>query len=379
MKTQAVIGAAFGDEGKGKVVSYLCSKSENPLVIRYCGGQQAGHHVILRNGLDHVCSNFGSGALQGFDTYWSKYCTVDPIAVLNELDILKEKGVDPTLYIDPQCPITTPYESSYNKSLDKQNGHGSCGVGVGQTIQREKDHYHLQFVDLQYPSVLKMKYELIARKYYNDQLFDGKDFIQSCQELIDCRNVKLLEYFPGTHHIDYSNYIFEGSQGLLLDQKIGFFPHVTRANTGTKNIIKSGIVPDEVLLVTRAYQTRHGNGPMTNNDISTNNLPNPYEQNFDTGFQGKFRTSLLDLDLLQYGFRKDKHIHKLIEYLPSRVTLVVTCIDLLKEYSLTSKGKTLCFDNEYQFIERIKRELQVGAVYLSRTPYPEMGLNSRIV
>lgn len=367
MKTQAVIGAGFGDEGKGKVVSCLCSKSENPLVIRYCGGQQAGHHVVIRNRLDHVCSNFGSGTLQGFDTYWSKYCTVDPIAILNELDVLGRKGISPILYLDERCPITTPYDQEYNRGIENKKQHGSCGVGVGQTIKREKDHYSLLVSDLKYPSVFRIKLELLTKKYYSCLGNEIDDFLRACEELISCPNIKTPSAYIFGDNL-YDNCIFEGSQGLLLDQKIGFFPHVTRANTGTKNILEMVDDPIEIYLVTRAYQTRHGNGPMTNEDLPHKILPNPYEQNFDTGFQGKFRMSILDLDLMRYAIQKDPYLRQNNQ----NINLVITCLDLMQEYSLRSGGKTLCFDNEDQFIERIKRELQVGTVYLSRTPYPEI-------
>ena len=114
MISKAVIDCGFGDSGKGKVVSYFCSYFDHPLVIRFSGGQQAGHHVVLPDGPEHVFSNFGSGTLQGIPTYWSKYCTVDPVGILNELDILKDKGVEPKLYIDSFCPVTTPYEKTFN-------------------------------------------------------------------------------------------------------------------------------------------------------------------------------------------------------------------------------------------------------------------------
>jgi len=366
MKTQAVIGAAFGDEGKGKVISTLAALSDNPLIIRYCGGQQAGHHVVLRNGLDHVCSNFGSGTLQGFDTYWSKYCTVDPVAVLNELDVLKSKGISPFLYIDERCPITTPYDKAYNKETEKNNQHGSCGVGVGQTIQREEDHYSLRISDLRHPSVFKIKLELLTKSYYHYQGLEIDDFIQTCEELFECPNVLLVDRIPDAKL--YDNYIFEGSQGLLLDQEIGFFPHVTRANTGTKNILDMGFTP-EIFLVTRVYQTRHGNGPMTNENWPSNNLPNPYEQNSDDGSQGKFRTSILDLDLLRYAISKDPYL-----YDHGNLSLVITCLDLVKEYVVTREGNVLNLGNEEEFVARIGEELHIQHVYLSRNPYPEFEL-----
>lgn len=107
MANKAVIGLGFGDEGKGLFTDYLCSQSANPLVVRFSGGQQAGHTVV-RDGIRHVFSNFCAGALQGAPSYFSKFCTIDPIGIVNELTVLLDKGVEPLLFIDTNCPVTTP-------------------------------------------------------------------------------------------------------------------------------------------------------------------------------------------------------------------------------------------------------------------------------
>jgi len=362
VNTKAVIGCLFGDEGKGKVVSYLCSQSPNSLVIRYCGGQQAGHHVVLRSGLDHVFSNFGSGTLQGCDTYWSQYCSVDPIGILNEYDVLANKGIVPTLFVDERCPVTTPYDKQYNIMLNNANHHGSCGVGVGQTIQREQDNYSLLFGDLYFPAILKIKLELI-RKYYSFKTYFD-EFINSCIDLSKMKNIIPVPNIPNSTH--YSNFIFEGSQGLLLDQHYGFFPHVTRGDTGIVNIQKMGFEPQEIFLVIRAYQTKHGNGPMTNENLSCNIQPNSYEKNFDNGLQGKFRTAILDLDLVKYAIYKSGLQDK------SNVSLTITCLDLLDEYCLTVRGEKLIFKSKCQFIDKIRAELSIDKIFLSHNPFPEM-------
>ena len=364
MRTQAVIGAGFGDEGKGKVVSYLCSQFENPLVVRYCGGQQAGHHVMLKDGSDHVFSNFGSGTLQGFATYWSRYCTVDPVGILNERDVLLSKRLLPILYLDAQCAVTTPYEKDFNQKAEEKNQHGSCGVGVGQTVQREKDHYSLTVADLYHPIALKIKLDLL-QKYYgytNDAI---GQFLRNCEELVSTEGISLVEEMP----CRFDQYIFEGSQGLLLDQNIGFFPHVTRANTGSKNIIDMNF-RSEVFLVTRAYQTRHGNGPMTNESVPHTIMSNPYENNLDDGFQGKFRTSFLDLDLLKYAVQKDEYIRR------ADFNLVITCVDLMSEFTLTMHGKVVTFKSEDAFVDKVKTELNAVHVRVSKAPFPELETRS---
>src|SRR5271157_842973 len=145
-KSFAVIGLGFGDEGKGLVTDYLCSQLSDPLVIRYSGGQQAGHTVYFNN-IKHIFSNFGSGTLRGAPTYWSKFCTVDPVGIVNELNILLEKGIKPLLYIDDECQITTPFDKIFNQTSTNNLNNGTCGVGFGATIQRVEDHYSLTIGD----------------------------------------------------------------------------------------------------------------------------------------------------------------------------------------------------------------------------------------
>ena len=360
---QAVIGLQFGDEGKGRVVDYLCHRFHSPLVVRFSGGHQAAHQVVLADGTSHVFSNFGSGTLRGVPTYWSEYCTVDPVGLLNELDILKGKGVEPVLFIAEQCPITTPFDKAYNIKSDRQNEHGSCGVGFGQTFQREKNRYSLLFGDLFNPTVFRIKINLIDNYYCDTRLFaDIYDrFVENALLLSRLENIKKVLGVPGVGGI-----IFEGSQGLLLDQDIGFFPHVSRTNCGTKNILEMGFKP-KINLVTRAYQTRHGNGPMTNEHIPHNIKVNPYEQNTSDGFQGKFRITLLDLDLLKYAINKDNYIRL------SKKTLFITCLDLIEnEYRFTINGEIKNCISETEFINEIKNFLEIDEVFLSRSPYGEI-------
>ena len=130
-KRIAVIGLGFGDEGKGMVTDYLCSQSRNPLVIRFSGGHQAGH-TVRRDGISHTFANFGCGTLQGVPTYWSSGCTVDPVGLLNELKLLAyEMGDDVfnvKLYVNNECPVTTPYDMLYNRRREKDMMQGTCGV-----------------------------------------------------------------------------------------------------------------------------------------------------------------------------------------------------------------------------------------------------------
>ena len=214
-----IIDVGFGDSGKGIFTDYLCSHAAKPaLVVRFSGGHQCGHTVVV-DGKRHVFSSFGSGTLRGVPTYWSHFCTVDPIAFINELRVLQGKGVQPEIFIDATCPITTPYEMIVNRSLERTNNHGSCGVGFGATMQREEDFYSLTFYDLFFPDILEAKINSIQKNYYYDYgLFESQLFYECCDLMTKIPNIMKA---PPTRVMDR---IFEGSQGLMLDQHFGIFP-----------------------------------------------------------------------------------------------------------------------------------------------------------
>jgi adenylosuccinate synthase len=294
---------------------------------------------------------------------------MDPIGILNELDLLKEQGISPVLFIDMKCPVTTPFEKQYNNNHEAKHNHGTCGVGVGQTYQREEDHFHLIARDLLYKNVLLNKLDLLygyyTKEHYPDQ-YDIDHFIYACNELISSNNIHFIN---NIYQIigDYDDIIFEGSQGLLLDEDIGFFPHVTRGHTSSKNIIKiineayESYNAPKIYLVTRAYQTRHGNGPMTNEGME---IPdNLHEHNTNVGKQGVFRKTVLDLDLLDYAIQSDPYIRKC-----ENKTLVITCMDVPQEYIFTHSGRCITFGNAKDFVKDIAARLGIDRVMTSYSP-----------
>ena len=335
-QTYIVLGAGFGDEGKGLVTNHLCEINDNPLVVRFSGGHQAGHTVIV-DGLKHVFTNFGSGTLQNVPTYWSNYCTFDPVTFMREHKILTAHGKKPKIYIHGLAPVTTPFDKAHNDKSIHQ-GHGTCGLGVGSTFQRQENFYRLTVVDLVNPFVFNEKYEQI-KKYYQDQEIHGikEGFIEAVEEVKTLiKNSSLIITKNETFLHEYETVIFEGSQGIMLDQHVGIFPHVTRSHTTSKNamsIIRRNELPvPEVCYVTRSYQTRHGEGPMSNTDKSFDHIElNPLETNVDNKYQGKFRTTMLDLDLLLHAINADGYNHKGAY----QRSLYVTCMDQCKNNLLT--------------------------------------------
>jgi len=350
---KAVIDLGFGDSGKGILTDYLCSEAQSPVVVRFSGGSQAGHTVV-RDGVRHVFSNFGSGTLSGIPTYWSRFCTVDPEALITEFHVLKAKGADPYMTIHPDCPITTPFDRHFNQHSALTKEHGTCGVGFGATIEREENFYSLRFKDLFNTSVLKIKMNLI-QKYYGFEDLDLGEFYKAVDTLEDLMPM----WITMNAEMPDGEKVFEGSQGLLLDKDIGFFPHVTRSNTGTKNILKMIEDADRILegrdiyMVTRAYQTRHGNGPMTNEHIDHDIKDNPNETNQMHEYQGEFRKTVLDLDLLRYAIESDDCLRTNVFS-----KLVITCLDHVEgEWRFTENGELKEFGSEDEFVEAIQTKL----------------------
>lgn len=353
MKTSIVLGTGFGDEGKGLMTDYLCSQSEYPIVVRFSGGHQAGHTVVIGN-KRHVFSSFGSGTLRGAATYWSKYCTCSPIALLKERNTLVEAGISPLIYIDPLAMITTPLDRLKNRELEDKQNHGSCGVGFGTTIQRNEQYTKLFMQDLLFPTVLRAKLEAVSRYYDIGNDWIDK-FMQSCKSLLDICKIR-DESILQTCIIDHV--IFEGSQGILLDMDFGFFPNVTRSNTTSKNaisMIKGNMENPEIYYMTRCYQTRHGNGFMSD-QRELELINNEKETNIENQYQGKFKTGALDIELLRYAINSDKNFSD-----GFRSNLVITCLDQFKNNIFPT---TETFMESHQ----LAKKLQYNSWYESHSP-----------
>jgi adenylosuccinate synthase len=343
-----VIGLGYGDEGKGLTTSFLCSRTKDPLVVRFNGGHQAGHTVVWNN-KRHMFSNFGAGTLQGAETYWSKFCTIHPVGFMNEYKILKEMGLTPRIGGHPFCPITTPYDVKFNHQMEENFRNGSVGVGFGATIGREQAHYTLHLHDLQKPAIMKAKLDGI-RKYYigvevsEEELAIWMSAVAQMIQIIDV-------IFNPNHIIRHQDrVIFEGAQGILLDMDHGFFPNVTRSNTTSKNALILNPDADDIYYVTRCYQTRHGAGFMSNEVDNLGLQNNENESNIYSPWQGKLRVGELDVNLINYALDIDSQYHTKTK----SINLVITCLDQLPDFDVDE----FLDDCEYGFEE----------VWLSRGP-----------
>jgi len=341
MNSSVVVGLGYGDEGKGSMVNFLCKKYyKKPLVVRYSSGHQVGHTVV-EGDKRHVFSNFGSGTLSNAPTYWSEYCTVNPSAIRSEGKALAALKVFPTLYINDNAMITTPYDILKNRMVETKNRHGSVGVGFGTTIQRNEDHFKLYARDLRYPKVFEAKLKQISDVYYKETFKEyPADYIEKhiANFKADCKHILHECMFSSSlwevlEHGYYKHIIFEGNQGIMLDQDFGFFPNVTRGSTTSKNAfelmksIKMNPSNADVYYITRAYATRHGNGELANEGMPTSYIKdNPLETNVLGEFQGHFRKAPLDLETLKYAMSCDKTFNQ-----NGTSMLAVTCLDQIPE------------------------------------------------
>jgi adenylosuccinate synthase len=362
-----VIGLGFGDEGKGLVVDYISQLVKNPkeaLVVRFSGGHQCGHTVVKEYG-KHIFSNFGSGTLNGVPTYWSKNCTFEPIGTIKELEELKKllgMRYSIELFIDLQCMITTPYDIAYNRAIElsRANPHGSCGVGFGATIERNLTPNKLFYSDIGYTKIVNLKMDAI-KNYYENKISNFSSIAKD--HFFNYLSEKNLDLFYGSiakcklefetvteydiFKIYKDNIIFEGNQGILLDMDYGVFPNMTRASTTSKLALemvhKNGLGPTKIFYVTRCYQTRHGAGYMTNEDLPSPDIKNNDETNVTNKWQGNFRISVLDLNLIIHALATDLAFANKIGF--ENEHIVMTCLDQLNKIPFTANGKLIVVDD----------------------------------
>jgi len=333
VKVTAVIGANFGDEGKGLLTDYLCAGHPRSLVIRYNGGAQAGHTVVTPEGHRHVFSHIGSGALVGADTYLSQFFIVNPLLWAREFKELK--GKTQNIFIHPDALLSTPYDMLFNRALEKSRGsnrHGSCGLGINETVRRCEGLYRTTVDDMSYVSNLAgvKDYFVDRAKIYGidldsipewNSLTLWKDFLFQCKELSEQYELKILEKEIKTK---YNNIVFEGAQGLLLDQdNFEYAPFITSTKTGITNVEilckEMGLGNDlEAIYVTRSYMTRHGPGPLPLEDKTLLFFD---QTNRFNNWQRKLRFGRLDFQSLCERVAKDA---KLMNLKPS---LAITCLD----------------------------------------------------
>lgn len=370
-----VAGLLFGDEGKGATTDYLCRKHGASLIVRYNGGPQNGHNVITPDRRHHTFAQFGSGSfVPGVYTYISQHMLFDPRAAVAEAKVLAVAGVDrifDRVSIHPETVIVTPYHQAMNRLLEISRGkdaHGSCGLGVGQarldSIQfpdnvlrarhllcRNETLAKLRFIEeLHTAEIRELANRILAMKEYDSWMesellqafcwFDGGNSRETLwadyadfprQTILRTPNSQLLLFNM------HETVVFEGSQGVLLDEEnMDFYPNVTWTDTTFNNALEmigyAHLDDVEVIRIgcVRPYITRHGAGSMPNECTTLGEMLSE-SHNVTEKFQGSFRIGWLDLPLLKAS----------IAYLGGVDEIALSCLDRLADLpnlKVTTKG-----------------------------------------
>lgn len=319
-----VFGLGFGDEGKGTIVDYLSLRERPDFVVRFNGGAQAAHNVVLADGSHHTFSQYGSGTFRSARTFLSRHMLVNPITMLAERGALIRKGVHPHAYVDERALVTTPYHVGLNQLREAVNRHGSCGMGIGETKLWESEGIALRVGDLR-DSDLKERLAQIRIRLLDVGLSIVKQASLKLDTESIARALNALSRDPGDVQLAFGawsytvsvvedrwlscqvnrgdTFIFEGAQGVLIDETHGWAPHYTWSTCTPKNALEladeAGIARDdiEVTGVLRAYHTRHGAGPLP----TEAQLPIAESHNGQHPWQGDFRWGRFDGRLASYA------------------------------------------------------------------------------
>lgn len=342
----AVIDLGFGDCGKGLVTDYLARRSGAGVVVRFNGGAQAGHNVVTPDGRHHTFAQIGAaGFLPEVRTFLSRHVLVHPTALAVEAEILADKGVpDPLarVRISERARVITPFHQARNRlrELSRGNGrHGSCGVGVGETAAHARVHPDeaVTAADLRDPPRLRRKLARIRERLRAALPAAGPDGAAAARERAVFEDTEVIErwltrvaplaalvapdallarWLGGVAAV-----VFEGAQGMLLDQAVGFHPFCTFSDCtgrGARALVAEAAPgrPLEVFGVMRAHAVRHGAGPLP---TETTDMAPRGEHNANNAWQGRVRYGWLDVALARYALALAGTVDR----------LVVTHVDLL--------------------------------------------------
>jgi adenylosuccinate synthase len=317
-KAIITVDLGFGDSGKGATVDWLCRQHSADLVVRYSGGAQCGHNVVLPDGRQHAFAQFGAGTFAGVRTFLGPDVIIKPKGIYAEAGVLADLGVDnpmSMLTVHPGCIVATAYHQAMNRIREDSRNirHGSCGLGIGEARRYWLDHGmdSVFASDLHDPETMRKKLSILRQRLALEIQKGG--FKVTAEN--DFRRIDPGFVADGLH--DHSHRlrvddmplcettIYEAAQGVLLDETFGFHPHTTWSTVTASNAMEmlpySG-ADVTVLGVTRAYMSRHGDGPLptyssklTRHALDKGNPPNQW--------QGSMRLGWLDISLLSYAVK----------------------------------------------------------------------------
>ena len=318
MKASIVIGANYGDEGKGTVVARLAKESTNVLNILTNGGSQRGHSILTEDG-SITFQHFGSGTYHGADSYYGPEYVMNPMQFVKEYTELIRKPEH--IYRDRRCRWSTPYDVMANLIDEEQRRRkASCGMGIWFTIRRCNQTPIMLFDDFMAKPEHWVEYLTSVRSYYErlmtipDSWSDVwksedvvKHFIKDCMAMETLTDVSPLSALTGYEHL-----IFENGQGLLLSDTGRDTADTTPSDTGITYGLRMarecGITDITAHYVTRPYLTRHGDGDMESEVMHRHTISRdvqPDRTNEYNEHQGQFRYGGLDINRLWQRIHAD--------------------------------------------------------------------------
>jgi adenylosuccinate synthase len=275
MSNVVIVGAQWGDEGKGKVVDLFTSWAD--VVVRFQGGANAGHTLVV-GGVKTVLQLVPSGILHpGKKCIIGNGVVVDPEALMNEVDVLQSRGLlaDPTqLVVSDNAHVILPYHKRIDAGREKKQAIGTTGRGIGPAYEDKVARRGVRVRDLLKPAALRARLEARLPEA-NAQIAALGGETCDLEQVFD-EALKLgqrMRPYVGdasetlAHEVSRGRAVlFEGAQGTLLDVDHGTYPYVTSSNTVAGNAaVGAGIGPTavhSVIGITKAYTTRVGNGPL---------------------------------------------------------------------------------------------------------------------
>ena len=317
-KTAVIVGAQWGDEGKGKIVDVL---SENfSVVARYAGGHNAGHTVII-NGKKFILQLIPCGILRsGCRSVIGNGVVLDPLALLKEVNALRETSVkvDGSLFVSNRAHVILPYHRMIELASENAPGRvkiGTTSRGIGPAYEDKMGRRGLRVADLLDLKLLRTHIEnacreknMIAHALFNSEPLDPDKMYQEYAEASEkvapfvCDTAALLNRAIA----DGESVMFEGAQGTMLDIDHGTYPFVTSSSaTSGGAVTGTGVAPtaiNAVIGVTKAYCTRVGGGPFPSEALDERgDLLRARGNEYGAVTGRPRRCGWLDLPLLRYA------------------------------------------------------------------------------
>jgi adenylosuccinate synthase len=286
MPVVIIVGAQWGDEGKGKVVDYLTEHAD--VVVRFQGGNNAGHTVIV-DGKKTALSIIPSGILHATSRcLLASGVVLDPEILIKELFSLEDNGITVTperLGISGEIPLIMPYHPAIDQERERlrqasKTQIGTTGKGIGPAYEDSVSRNAIRVADLADPDRLKMlvernvesKNRYLSSVLDSDISFDARDVFDTCMHHAN----RIVPYITNVSaelaraHIEKKYVLFEGAQGSLLDIHHGTYPYVTSSSTVAGfACVSAGFSPrhvDSIVGIFKAYTTRVGEGPFPTED-----------------------------------------------------------------------------------------------------------------